>query len=248
MRNKMRAWYRRIALQRSQMLVVPSRTLETIARSLWRIPDRRLLRIPNGVEAAAYRCKPEDGSFPGLARDKNFIVVGTIAGLRSEKNLPRLVRAVAAAGPNVRLAIAGEGPQRSVIEEQAVRLGIADRLFMPGFLKEPARYIGNFDIFALSSDTEQCPIALVEAMAAGLPVAATDVGDIADMVAKDNRPFIVPADEEEALAAAIRRLASDQHLRTTLGEANAARAASEYQESTMFARYRELYGTAVGDR
>jgi glycosyltransferase involved in cell wall biosynthesis len=101
------------------------------------------------------------------------------------------VRAVAAAGPNYRLAIAGEGPEREVILAEAQRVGIADRLMMPGFLKDPARFVGLFDIFALSSDSEQYPISLVEAMAAARPVVSTNVGDVAAMVARENRRFIV---------------------------------------------------------
>ena len=74
---------------------------------------------------------------------------------------------------------------------------------MPGFLADPARWIGHFDIFALSSDSEQFPISLVEAMAAGLPAVATAVGDVSAIVSADNRPLIVEPDDEAAFAAAL---------------------------------------------
>ncbi len=241
-----RNWFRIIALQRSYGLIVPSKTLETIARQVWHQPIDRIHRFPNGIDVDRYMKKPQRGAFPGFVRRDGDIIVGTIAGLRAVKNLPRLVRAVAAAGPNIRLAVAGDGPERDRIMAQAQTLGIADRVMMPGFLKDPARYVGLFDIFALSSDSEQYPISLVEAMAAGCAVVATDVGDIHNIVTPANRDFIVARDDEDALAIAIRTLAADQGLRNRLGEANRTRAYSEYGEATMFARYQQLYGSAMG--
>ena len=78
-----------------------------------------------------------------------------------------------------RLVIVGAGPGQRAHRRRGAPLGVADRLLMPGFLADPARWIGRFDIFALSSDSEQFPISLVEAMAAGLPAVATAVGDVA---------------------------------------------------------------------
>jgi L-malate glycosyltransferase len=243
--NWKRNWFRIAGLLRSYALVVPSQKLEAIARQSWRLPEKKIHRFPNGIDIAAYLKSPHRDAFPGFRRDDDEIVVGTVAGLRTVKNLPRLLRAVAAAGPNVRLAIAGTGPERDTILAEAARLGISDRLIMPGFLRDPARYVGLFDIFALSSDSEQYPISLVEGMAAGCAVAATDVGDIRNIVAHENREFIVPRDDEDALAAAIRRLANDAGLRSKLAKANTDRAVAEYDEGLMFARYRQLYSGAM---
>ena len=240
-----RNWFRTIALQRSNALVVPSKTLEQIARTAWHQPLEKICRFPNGIDTEHFNRRPQRGSFPGFQKRDGEIVVGTIAGLRTIKNLPRLVRAVAAAGPNVRLAIAGEGPERGAIMAEAERLGIADRVMMPGFLRDPARYIRLFDIFALSSDSEQYPISLVEAMTSALPAVSTDVGDVRNIVARENLPYIVPRQDEDALADAIRTLAADAGLRASIGEANRFVACSQYDEATMFARYRQLYGSAM---
>ena len=243
--KKRRNWFRSIALQRSHALVVPSKTLENIARTAWHQPLEKIARFPNGIDIAHYNRRPQRGSFPGFVQRDGEIIVGTIAGLRAVKNIPRLVRAVAAAGPNVRLAIAGEGPERTAIMAEASRLGIADRVMMPGFLRDPARFIRLFDIFALSSDSEQYPISLVEAMASELPVVATDVGDVRNIVASENLPFIIRRDDEAGLADAIRLLADDAALRKKLGDANRYLATSQYDEITMLARYRQLYGSAM---
>lgn len=240
-----RNWFRTIALQRSDALVVPSKTLEHIARTVWHQPLEKIARFPNGIDTEHYNRRPQRGAFPGFQKRDGEIVVGTITDLRSIKNLPRLVRAVAAAGPNIRLAIVGEGPERDAIMAEAERLGLADRVMMPGYLRDPARYIRLFDIFALSSDSEQYPVSLVEAMTSALPIVSTDVGDVRNIVSRENRPFIVARDDEDALASAIRSLANDVPLRTTLATANRILACSQYDEDTMFARYRQLYGSAM---
>ena len=241
-----RNWFRMVALARTDALVVPSHTLEQIALNVWKQPESRVRRIPNGIDVAAYAKRPQKGAIPGFQRRDGEIVIGTLAGLRAVKNLPRLVRAVAALDRPVRLVIVGEGPERGAIEAEAARLGLADRLLMPGFLKNPARYVGLFDIFALSSDSEQQPISVMEAMAAGLPVAAPMVGDVAHMVAPDNAILLGEPGSEAGLIDNLRRLADDPALRTALGNANRARAEAEFDERRMLDRYAALYGRAMG--
>jgi glycosyltransferase involved in cell wall biosynthesis len=243
--NWKRNWFRTIALQRSHSLVVPSMTLEKIALTAWHQPSDKIVRFPNGIDVKRFSKTCQRGAFPGFTKRDDEIVVGTVAGLRTVKNIPRLVRAVAAAGPKVRLAVAGEGSERGAIEAEAQRLGIADRLMMPGFLHDPARFVGLFDIFALSSDSEQYPISLVEAMAAGCAVVATDVGDVRNIVTDANKAYIVSRDDD-ALANAIRHLAENPELREQLGKKNRDRAYIEFDEVNMFARYRQLYGSAMG--
>jgi L-malate glycosyltransferase len=242
----LRAQYRHFALQTCHTLVVPSRTLEKIALSRWKVPQGRILRIPNGVDVRACQDIAKRRDFPGLEAERRF-VVGTVAGLRPEKNLPRLVRAVSNAGPNIVLAIAGEGGERAAIVAEAERCKISDRVLLPGFLAEPHRYFGSFGLFAMASDTEQYPIALAEAMAAGLAIVSTDVGDIAEMVSSPNRSLLVPSADEVGLAAAINELANDKALRQRVGRANAEKAASQFGESAMIASFRDLYFSAIGE-
>lgn len=239
--NWKRNAFRRLMLPAAARLVVPSLTLERIALAVWRQPSDRVTRISNGIDTKAYARPPEPGSIPGLTRDPGDMVIGTLAGLRAVKNLPRLVRAVAPLGDRVRLVIVGDGPERDAIRGEAERLDMGDRVLLPGFIAEPHRYLGHFDIFALSSDSEQFPISLVEAMAAGLPVAATEVGDVRTIVSEGNRPFIVQPADEADLSGALRKLRDDPALRRTLGKSNRALARSAYDESSMIRAYAALY-------
>ena len=242
--------YRRFGLPAAAALVVPSARLEAIACEAW---GRAAVRIPNGIPVARFAGPPVD-EIPGLERRPGEVVIGTAAGLRPVKNLPRLVRAVAAmTNKAVRLVIVGEGPESEAIAAQARASGIAARLIMPGFLVDPARWIGRFDIFALSSDSEQFPISLIEAMAAGLPAVATDVGDVSSIVSRDNRPLIVALEDDESVpqtdssfAAALDSLADRPDLRRAIGLANRERAAAEFDEIPMIQRYARLYGEAIG--
>ena len=235
--------FRRLGLPAAYALVVPSQRLEAIAFDAWKQPRARVHRIANGIDVKAYRAKPTV-SIPGLRKKPGEIVIGTLAGLRGVKNLPKLVRA-AAGVPNSRLVIVGEGPERDSILAEAARLGYADRLVMPGFMARPHRYVGHFDIFALSSDSEQFPISLVEAMAAGLPAVSTDVGDVTSIVSKENGPFVVDAKDETAYRAALNRLAGDANLRAALGVTNQAKAQAQFDETGMIAAYKALYENAV---
>ncbi len=243
-RNWKRNLFRRHALKGAGAVVVPSTLLQRIAAEEWGVGNRTEL-IRNGIDIAAYR-DPPTVLIPGFERRPGEVVIGTVAGLRKVKDLPRLVRAVAALPANVRLVIVGEGPERAAIAAEAAACGIADRVVMPGFMAQPARWIGHFDLLALSSQSEQAPIAVIEAMAAGLPVVSPDVGDVAAMVGQENRRFV--AADEAAFRAALAELASNGDLRASIGAANRRVAAERFDESTMVAAYENLYARVLEGR
>lgn len=243
-RNWKRNAFRRLALPTAEALVVPSTLLQRIAADEWGAGERTEL-IRNGIDVAAYAGGPT-ADIPGFERQPGEVVIGTVAGLRKVKDLPRLVRAVAPLPANVRLTIIGEGPERGAILAEAAACGMAERLVMPGFMAEPAHWIGHFDLLALSSRSEQAPIAVIEAMAAGLPVASPDVGDVAAMVSNENAPYITA--DEASFRAALADLTADAALRRAVGEANRHAAAQRFDESTMVAAYESLYGRALDGR
>jgi len=238
--------YRRLALGAAHALVVPSLTLEGIALNTWKQPRARVHRIVNGIPVERYADKPAARAIPGFRRKPGDIVIGSLAGLREVKDLPMLVRAVGGVSGRVQLVIVGEGPERDTIRQAALAMGIGDRLHLPGFLTDPRRFIGLFDIFALSSRSEQFPISVVEAMAAGLAVAAPPVGDVPAMVSDANQPLICRYHGEVYLRDSIQKLVDDGELRRSVGEANRLKARAEYDEETMIAAYARLYAAAMG--
>lgn len=233
-----RVWLRRLFLRRATVMV-PSRTLYRIATEIWRLPRRHVLYVPNGIDLTRYRAVPgEDApSFPGEGP-----VIGTVATLRSEKNLARLIRAVRMLRTRTpaRLVIVGDGPERAPLQALATSLGMADAVHFTGYCAMPNLMYRGFDVFALSSDTEQMPLSVLEAMASGLSLAATDVGDVRDMLASVNLPFVVPRDDT-ALAEAMERLLAQPDLRRAIGQANRAKAEHDYDEQRMFRAHAALW-------
>ena len=231
---------RRLFLRRSEILL-PSQTLFAIARDLWRLPPARLHYVPNGVDLAASAAPAPAVALPAAADGP---LIGTIAALRPEKALDRLLRAfrIVTERMPARLLLVGDGPERAKLQALAAELGITARVAFAGHLPDPRPLYASFDLFALSSDTEQMPLSVLEAMAAARAVAATAVGDIASMLAPGNRPFLCPPDPAR-LAAAIQALLEAPDLRAAIGAANRARAEQEFDQERMFERFAALYRT-----
>lgn len=241
-----RNWYRRAALRKASALVVPSSQLEKIALKTWHQPPAKVVRIANGIDTRAFAEPPQPDALRIIKRPGERWV-GTLAGLRAVKQLPFLIEAMQALGEDWHLVIAGEGPERDAIRAAAARLELSHRVHLPGAIANPERIIGLFDIFALSSRSEQFPLSVVEAMAASLPVAAPDVGDIRQMVAAPNQPFIAAPGDAAALGRALAGLAADEALRDRIGAANRERARAEFSATRMIERYRALYWDAAAN-
>lgn len=245
--KKRRNWMRQIALMRTRKLVVPSQVLENIAYSAWALSPSQVQRIPNGIDTRAFARKPDPSSLR-LIKRKGERWVGTLAGLRAVKQLPVLVEACAELPESWHLVILGEGPERDAIQAEADRLEISHRVHLPGSHQDPASIIGLFDIFALSSKSEQFPLSVVEAMAAGLPIVAPDVGDVKAMVSDANRPFITPSGGAAPLATMLLDFVNNEALRSEIGEENHKKARELFDQSAMFDAYRTLYwGALQGD-
>ena len=241
--NPRRVLTRRLLLRHCALTIVPSKTLFEVAQSVWRVPKDRVLYIPNGIDCARFACDYDRALATALGVAEDHLVVGTVAALRPEKNLRRLLRIFACVphALNARLVVVGDGPERGELERTAKELGISDRLVMVGALAQPERLLKRFDIFALSSDTEQMPNSVLEAMAAGRAIVSTDVGDVKQMVALENRPFVQPKDAERALAEALRKLLQEPALRERLGSLNASVVNSTYSLDVMVRRYAQIF-------
>jgi glycosyltransferase involved in cell wall biosynthesis len=168
------------------------------------------------------------------------------------KGFDVLVKAFARATrahPDWRLVLWGEGPDRAGLLALAERQGVADRVSCPGRSEAPGSWIASTTVFVLSSRHEGLPNALIEAMAAGSPVIATDcpVGGPRSMIAEGLDGLLVPPDDVEAMAAALERVIASRALRDRLGAA-AIKSAERFAEPAIMARWTSLVAQAVAAR
>ena len=203
-------------------VAVPSSFLEAAARDGWRVPDARLHRLDNGVDL--------DRFAPRQDRPRRAAYLGA---LRPEKNVARLIRA--ANETNTPLDVWGDGPERAALDALA-----GPSVSIRGPTNTPEEALANASLLALSSDTEQMPLTVLEAMASGLPVVSTDVGDVVRMVAAQNRPFVTPLGDDAAYAEALRTLYADPTRAARIGAANRAEAEARFGLDRMTGRYGAL--------
>jgi glycosyltransferase involved in cell wall biosynthesis len=232
-----RVWTRRLVLGRSHV-VVPSLTLEDIATRRWRLDTRRVHLIPNGISPKLHASRPIEEL--GLDLPTGVPRIAWAGALRAEKNPLRLIRAFAPLKDQAVLLIMGVGPEREAVLAEAERLNLGSSLRLLGARTDVRDIVMQCQVLALSSDTEQMPLVVLEAMDAGLPVAACAVGDVHRMVAWENRPFVTEANDQ-ALGAALRQLVQDAGLRARVGEANRRKARTTYALPLMV----EAYGALI---
>ncbi|MBA2588379.1 MAG: glycosyltransferase family 4 protein [Alphaproteobacteria bacterium] len=233
-----RALARRALLGRSQV-VVASHKLEQIATGIWKLDPHIVHFVPNGIDCERFAAGAEPIVPAGAP------TIGTVAALRREKNLPRLIEAFRTLRENMpcRLVIAGDGPERSILEEQVERLGLGEDVIFLGHRTDTERVYASLSIYVLSSDTEQMPLSVIEAMAAGLPVVSTDVGDVREMVSAGNREFI-RGDDAETLALNLGTLLESRQAEH-IGAHNQIKAREDFSQVKMFSAYEALLRGAV---
>lgn len=225
---------RRLLLNASTV-VVPSYCLDDIATDVWKIKPARVRYISNGVDIDRLQGAPSAVS--------TKITIGTLGALRPEKNHVRLIKAFMTADreKRARLTIVGEGPMREALIAAIKENNAEDRIELLGATAAPHEAYRDFDIFALSSDTEQAPLSMMEAMAAGLPVVAPNIGDIASMISDENRALVTPPGDDDAFIYALAQLIQSPTERAQLGAANRAKAREEFAIEPMIEKYRTLF-------
>jgi glycosyltransferase involved in cell wall biosynthesis len=237
-----RVLIRRAALSGNTRVVVPSLALRNMARAGWKLAESRIVFIPNGVDCGRFAVSPDPQYQARLKADPETLLVGTVAALRPEKNVARLIRAIVplVGRFKLRLVIAGDGAERPRLEALAGTLGVSDHVVFLGTVAGAERILPLLDVFTLSSDTEQMPLTLLEAMAAGLPVVAVDVGDIRMMLPPEGRRLVVARDDQESFTGAFAELLGSHELRRDLGRRNRAHVRASYSIDTMLATYDRL--------
>ena len=221
----------------------------------------RSFRKLYGVEpAAVIPCGIETGRFlrPGARQEwrrangfsSEDLLVASVARLDPQKNPLGLIDSFARAlgeDRRWRLLMAGDGSLRNAAREAAIRRGVGERVHFLGVRSDVAELLSASDVFALASHWEGNPIAVMEAMAAALPVVATAVGGVPELVVHGETGLLVPAGDEKAFADALAALAGGPDRRRELGAAGLRRSAG-FSVDTMVASYSRLFERLAGGR
>jgi glycosyltransferase involved in cell wall biosynthesis len=215
------------------------------AREQHDAPAKKLHTIANGIRLDRFRPDADARSAVRVELGLGDAwVVGTVGRLDEYKNQALLVRAMAPLlSSSVRLVIVGDGPTRAEVEAEVARLPEPRWVVMTGRRMDVPRLVPAFDVFALSSKTEGLPLVVPEAMAAGLPIIATAVGGLPDVI-DDGRTGLLAAVDEDALRAALRTLIEDHARARTLGARAREVALERYSHDRMVDAYLDLYARA----
>jgi len=205
-------------------------------------------RICNGVDTLRFQPASARQAVAGSPFDApDTVIIGTVGRLQTVKDQLNLVRAVAIArvqgeaGARLRLVIAGDGPQRAEVEAEIAATGIGDITWLAGARSDVPEVMRALDLFALPSQAEGISNTILEAMASGLPVVATDVGGNAELVIEGETGALVPAQNPHAMAQAFLRYTADAALRQSHGAAGRRRVERNFSIDNMVARYTRLY-------
>jgi sugar transferase (PEP-CTERM/EpsH1 system associated) len=209
-------------------------------------PYKRMLVIPNGVDIGKIDSADGRGLREELGLSAKDCVIGSVARFDPTKDLASLIRAFAHLcsrykGQSLKLLLVGDGSERPALEKLASEMEVRDRMVLTGFNDNVPRLLRAMDIFALSSITEGLPIAVLEAMCARLPVVATKVGALPEIVTGEVSGLLVEPRAPQAMAEKLARLVNDPDLRRRFGASARRKIEQEYSLDLMLRRYGEMY-------
>lgn len=202
------------------------------------VAAERVHSIPNGVDVVQY----QPGGRGQHAASAN--VIGFAARLAPEKGLDTFAETAATLlrrRPDLIFHVAGDGPGREELEKHLQSLGILDRVHLLGRVEEMAAFYANIDILLSTSRSEGFPMSMLEAMASGVPVVATDVGDVSHLVRHGETGFLAAVNDVNVLSEGALRLMEDDSQRLQFATKARAVVLEEFSARRMAGRYLELY-------
>ena len=217
------------------------------------IPAAKTQFIRNGVDTE--RFAPGGAAAADSPWSAADIVIGTVARVQDVKNHKALVDAFAQLrarrpdlAPRLKLTIVGDGPLLPAVHAQVAALDLDDHVWLPGARADVKALLHTFSLFALPSLAEGTPVSMLEAMACALPVVASNVGGIPEVIDEGVQGLLVPAGDVAALAAALERHAGDAALRARHGRAGRARVEERFGMRAMVNAYGALYAGLCGQK
>ncbi len=236
---------RRLALRAAwtlggRFVAVSNPLADHLSRDLW-IPRARIVTIPNGVRRKSSSGLPIREELCLQSSDTLIVAVGNLYPVKGHRHLIEALARLTQRYPAAHVAIAGRGALEDSLRTHAAELGVGNRLHLLGLRSDVPALLAAADVCALPSLSEGLPLALLEAMFAGRPIVASDVGDVRAALNGGEAGLLVEPGNAEQLARAIDRLLSDQDEAKRLGDRAAQRAAAEYDVTRMMAHYADVY-------
>jgi glycosyltransferase involved in cell wall biosynthesis len=236
---------RRLALRAAialsgRTVAVSAALAHALSRDLW-LRASRIHMIPNGVPCVRPGRVTLRDELRLAPDDRLLVSVGNLYPVKGHQHLIDALAQLADRHPRLHLAIAGRGELAEALAARARNRGLAGRLHLLGLRPDVSAILAAADVFVLPSLSEGLPLALLEAMFAGRPIVATDVGEVAVALEQGEAGMLVQSGSPAALAAAINAVLSDPNHATALGRRAARRALAEYDVSRMVRRYAATY-------
>jgi len=237
-------WSNRLAFRAGTIPVAVSTAVAASLHAVYGVGECR--SVANGIDVSRYS---RDSAARKVWRiqegfDQDDILIACVARLKPVKNHRMLLQAFAADPARhrrVKLLLLGEGPLQTDLEAYAKELGIADRTYFLGLRRDIPEALAAADCFVLSSDWEGNPLSVMEAMAAGLPVIATRVGGIPELVDTGAQGILTPPGDADAISRAMALMAERRDLREAWGGAAKMRATATFDINRMIDKYASLY-------
>ncbi len=227
-------WLVRPIARRVKAYVCVSHHSARFAESMLGMPPGSARVIHNGMPV------PRQLASPGPASPAGTLRIGAVGRLDPQKGLAVLIEAMTAL-PGCRLVLVGDGPDRAALEEMVRARSLHDRVEFAGWIDGPWTATWAFDVVAMPSINEGFPLVIVESMLAGIPVVASDVGGISEIVVPGSTGDLVPPRDPDALAEALRAVAADPARRQAMAATCRAVALDQFTDAAMAARYETLY-------
>jgi len=238
-------WLLRGAARLLDAYVAVSPEIGVLERERGYCPPAKISVIENGIQVDKFDRAGERRSAAraALGIPADAWVIGSVGRFAPEKDYPFLVRAAAPLlGPNARLLLVGDGPEMGAIRGEVDARGVAAFVSLPGLRHDVPDMLAALDLFVLSSRMEGLPLVALEAMATGLPVVATAVGGLPNLIAEGENGFLVPSGDEATLTGRLAALRDDPAAARAVGDRARARTREQYSGERMVRRYLDLYG------
>lgn len=244
---------RRLSRPFVQRYVTVSRDIAGWLERVIGVPPEKVRFIPRGVDLSRFTGAPPTPEFPPGFLEPDSVVVGTVARMTPVKDLGTLIRAflllrerLGADGSRLRLLLVGGGRERDWCRRLLGEAGVADVAWLPGERSDIPELLGAMRIFISSSLAEGMPNAILEAMAAGLPVVATRVGGVPEIVTDGATGTLVEPRNPEGIAVAVERYLRYPEEARAHGAAGRARVLAEFSLESMLAGYRRVFDDLIG--